>query len=271
MNEFTSRTLSGAVYVAIILTSLLLGPMAFASLSAVFIILATRELTRLIHGKDDGVFFIWMISLSLLLFFSGLNAFWFRYLRTSTSGIIILSGLIPVFILIFSKAQTTIASILNYMLLWLLVPLFFLVAMLDPFRQGEVAPDYALGAFVFIWVNDTFAYLTGKLFGRTPLWPSISPKKTIEGLAGGLIMAAIAGFIWAQYFPRLSPLQWIIFALAGALAGTAGDLYESYVKRKAGVKDAGDIIPGHGGILDRIDSILFAAPVLFLLIILYFA
>jgi phosphatidate cytidylyltransferase len=117
---------------------------------------------------------------------------------------------------------------------------------------------------IFIWINDTMAYIVGSLIGRTPFFPSISPKKTIEGTVGGMILAIVAagvfGYCWGEDRWGLAWPHWVSLAVIAAVFGTAGDLLESRLKRLAGVKDSGSIMPGHGGFLDRFDSLLVAAP-----------
>lgn len=126
--------------------------------------------------------------------------------------------------------------------------------------------DYGPGALMMmigvIVVSDSAQYYTGRAFGRRKLAPVISPKKTVEGAIGGAIIATIAGVLFARLWLPEAPMgAAAIASLAMAIAGMAGDLFESALKRRAGIKDSGKLIPGHGGILDRIDSWLFAAPV----------
>jgi len=114
------------------------------------------------------------------------------------------------------------------------------------------------------WASDTGAYLVGTLYGRHRLAPTISPKKTVEGLVGGLIAAIIAGYAARWWFlPDLSGLDCLILATLLTVAGLWGDLTESAMKRSVGMKDSGGILPGHGGMLDRLDSLLFTAPVFY--------
>ena len=115
---------------------------------------------------------------------------------------------------------------------------------------------------IVIWCNDIFAYLWGSQFGRLPLAPAISPKKTVEGTVVGLLAGLLAAAIMTQLFP-LAALQLrsgLALALLAGVSGVLGDLSQSALKRSVGAKDAGDLLPGHGGILDRFDSLLFAAP-----------
>lgn len=119
-------------------------------------------------------------------------------------------------------------------------------------------------ALFLIWMNDTWAFFTGTLFGRHKLIVRISPSKTYEGLIGGLIMSVFSALVFRHFFAPFIPLQdMIIMTLIAGLAGLAGDLVESAMKRDARVKDASAILPGHGGVLDRFDSVLFALPVLY--------
>jgi len=114
------------------------------------------------------------------------------------------------------------------------------------------------------WASDTGAYLVGTLYGRHRLAPTISPKKTVEGLVGGLIAAIIAGYAARWWFlPDLSGLDCLILATLLTITGLWGDLTESAMKRSVGMKDSGGILPGHGGMLDRLDSLLFTAPVFY--------
>lgn len=121
--------------------------------------------------------------------------------------------------------------------------------------------------FVLIWSSDTFAYFTGKFFGKHKMAPKISPKKTWEGFAGGVILTLVAGFFVEQYYPELRG-NWIIVGFLVSVFAPLGDLVESQLKRTFGVKDSGNIIPGHGGILDRLDSFIICVPVVYLYFIL---
>jgi phosphatidate cytidylyltransferase len=123
--------------------------------------------------------------------------------------------------------------------------------------------------FVLIWSNDTFAYIVGKSIGKKKLFPSISPKKTVEGFLGGLVFTILAGIIIHEIMGIFSTLFLIFLAILIGVFGTIGDLVESKFKRTAHVKDSGKIMPGHGGILDRFDSVIFVAPFVLLLVKIY--
>lgn len=118
------------------------------------------------------------------------------------------------------------------------------------------------GIIFSIWINDTMAYITGSLIGKTPL-SSISPKKTIEGTLGGIILSVLVITIAGSFIGYYSWIHWLMISLISSTTGTLGDLLESKLKRMAGVKDSGNILPGHGGFLDRFDSLLIAIPFVF--------
>ena len=117
--------------------------------------------------------------------------------------------------------------------------------------------------FIIIWTNDTFAYLSGLAFGKHKLFERISPKKTWEGFFGGLIIALVFGYFLHRFISEISLIQWLILTGIIVISSVIGDLVESLFKRTAGIKDSGNIMPGHGGMLDRIDSLLFVAQILY--------
>lgn len=131
------------------------------------------------------------------------------------------------------------------------------------------SPGLVIGFFILIWANDTGAYLSGVTMGRHKLLERISPKKTWEGLAGGLLLAVVAALFLSSWLGITGKTGWVIAALITGIAGTLGDLAESMLKRNAGVKDSGTILPGHGGFLDRFDSTIMAFPLVYLFITLF--
>jgi phosphatidate cytidylyltransferase len=127
-----------------------------------------------------------------------------------------------------------------------------------------LSPHWLMLAMLLSWAGDTFAFYTGRAIGRHKLAPRVSPAKTWEGSAGSVAGAVLAGFIYAHFFiPNATLVQILVVSIAGNIAGQFGDLCESAFKRGAGVKDSGTLLPGHGGWLDRIDSSLFALPVVY--------
>jgi phosphatidate cytidylyltransferase len=148
--------------------------------------------------------------------------------------------------------------------LYLGLPLGALVAI-----HQHAGREGVLALIATVAASDTFQYYSGRAFGRRPLAPTLSPKKTIEGAVGGLVLAPAAlVLIAAWWLPGVTALAAWVAGLGMVVAGIAGDLFESALKRAAGVKDSGALIPGHGGILDRIDALLFAAPLFHFLVVL---
>lgn len=128
------------------------------------------------------------------------------------------------------------------------------------FSRGFFSTQIASGVFFLLWASDSGAYFAGKAFGKNKLFLRISPGKTWEGLAGGMVMALIVAVILGYYFHDLSSWKWVCLAVIIVILGTYGDLVESMLKRSLQIKDSGQLIPGHGGILDRFDGMLMAAP-----------
>ncbi len=156
-----------------------------------------------------------------------------------------------------------------------------LPVVLSLFYIQHVGAFFVLFIFIILWVNDTSAYLVGSLLGRHKLYPAVSPKKSVEGLIGGLLLSVVIGGLMGYYAQEIGSaylmnlentrvgqsLFMAILALAIAVLGSLGDLFESVLKRQAKVKDSGHLIPGHGGVLDRLDSFLFAVYALVFLLL----
>lgn len=162
-----------------------------------------------------------------------------------------------------ARSLAGLAPVLRYILLGAAFLAYVMIPLVFVYNIRTVhGPGVVMILFGLIVVSDSAQYFVGRAFGRHKLAPVISPKKTIEGAVGGAVFGAIAGVALSQiWLPAVSPVAAALVSLLMAIAGMAGDLFESALKRRAGLKDSGNLIPGHGGILDRIDSWLFAAPV----------
>jgi phosphatidate cytidylyltransferase len=165
---------------------------------------------------------------------------------------------------LFEKKDRFLDTQAKYVFLigYLIIPIIIFTKI--PFVYNKYIPQIIISILVIIWANDTFAYLVGITMGKNKLFERISPKKTIEGFVGGVIFAVVAGILLAQFYLHQDTIKWIIIAMIVSAFGTLGDLIESKFKRIAGVKDSGNIMPGHGGFLDRLDSIIFVAPFVYL-------
>ena len=150
----------------------------------------------------------------------------------------------------------------------MLTPLYcgLLLASLALLRTGpaKLGPAYVLFTLFIAWMGDTGGYVAGRLFGRTKLYPLISPKKTREGLLGSIVFSVTLALVSScTYLPQVSLLHAGFLGVIGAVLGQAGDLVESLIKRSTGIKDSGTLLPGHGGLFDRVDGLLFVAPLVY--------
>jgi len=266
MNESITRTLSGLVYIILLLAATLYGPLTFIPLFSVFLIVAVYEFCKL-SNLSKTVPLI-MCVLGLLLFVVYMNNSFYTNLLLNIASLVISLNLLYE---LFSKSRPALkdnTAKLARLTGYVIIPFLLIIKL--PFLYGNATftfnPYIIIGMFIIIWANDTFAYIVGKSIGKHKLFERISPKKTIEGFIGGMIFSVAGAYILGQtdYFDFITPWQWMAFAAILVVFGTLGDLVESQLKRNAGVKDSGKIMPGHGGILDRLDSVLFAIPFLFL-------
>ena len=166
------------------------------------------------------------------------------------------------------KGKTKLVAILIVVIPFFIIQLF---GMTDTnYPEMPFNPSIILLMFVLTWTFDSFAYLIGKKFGKNKILPSISPKKSWEGFFGGFVFCILASslsfFLFKEYFNHISTLSYTLITIILPFSATTGDFIESFYKRKAGVKDSGTIIPGHGGILDRMDAFLITIPVIYIII-----
>jgi phosphatidate cytidylyltransferase len=287
MNETLKRAISGAVYVILLLASILFSTESFILLFGVFLVIATYEFCNLMKiNKVIPLLFVSLFysSISLLSYYKlETENFIFERLNQNikfninteqiNSILLVITLLVSlkcIFFLFNDSIQTiTSSSKYIYLLGYILLPFIFITKI--SFGINDYNPKIIIGLFILIWTNDTFAYIVGKSIGKNKLYEKVSPKKTIEGFIGGIVFAVLAGYLISKFyispkanFSNKSILIWTIIAVIVGVFGTIGDLIESKFKRIADVKDSGAIMPGHGGILDRLDSVIFVAPIIFL-------
>lgn len=269
MKNLLQRTVSGIIYLIILIGSLFLGKYAFGAVFLIMGLLALIEFYDLIGLQGfTGPTIFGMVT--------GTVIFVLAYLVASqTAGYFYLSlaGLLPVLAFImalYSSEKNSIKRIGKSLLgvLYIMIPLAIINYMVFPNTNShEYTHRIVLGILALIWINDTGAYLAGSIFGRHKLFPRISPKKSWEGLIGGIILTIVPAFWMPAIMGILATTDWVVLAAIVSIFGVYGDLTESLIKRNAGRKDSGTLIPGHGGILDRIDSVLFVMPVAFIYLI----
>jgi phosphatidate cytidylyltransferase len=260
MSELVKRALFGAIYVAIVLAAVNFHPLGLLVFVVVIYVAGLTELKHLIGGAENKTLFTTATVLGVLALWAHTSfSMDFQNHFLAFYGLVVFGTFIHFIFLTKSTNSSTPVLQVAFSMSYVLIPLALAVSI--AFARGFWEPKYLLALFFFLWSNDTFAYLTGRAIGKHKLIERVSPKKTIEGLIGGIIGALIVGYVLSLLWSDLSLLQWLIFALLVAVSGTMGDLFESALKRSANVKDAGNVIPGHGGILDRLDSFLFAVPI----------
>ena len=254
MHELLTRTLSGIALVAVIIVSVLFSFWSLTALAFLIVILGTFEMSRL-QQVDDMLFLVLGELIVVGFFLSILFLPPFRFLFIMA----------PFLLALFSKSFDfkTIASFVFGSIAFLSLPCALMARMHETF-----GPEMLLLVFLLLWTNDIFAYLTGSMFGKHKLFPRISPGKTIEGCIGGLVFTVVAMVVFVHYVDWLPIGKGIGMAAIAVVFGTLGDLCESMLKRQAGVKDSGKLIPGHGGILDRFDSVMFSVPFIFVYLLL---
>jgi phosphatidate cytidylyltransferase len=287
MNETLKRAISGAVYITLLIASILYSNESFFILFGLFLLIAVYEFCALVHIKKiiPLLFaFLFYGTITMVSFYKKIvQAMLFsmtkkQYQITIDINLLyqILLGITLIiavkcihFLFSDSIQEVTKPNKIIYLLGYVILPFFFITKI--SFGIKEYNPKIIIGLFIIIWTNDTFAYIVGKSIGKHKLLERISPKKTIEGFLGGILFSILAGVLISRYYINPSPafseksIQiWVTIAIIAAVIGTLGDLIESKFKRVAGVKDSGKIMPGHGGILDRLDSVIFVAPFVFL-------
>jgi phosphatidate cytidylyltransferase len=267
---FYKRTASAVVFAAVMLTGLLWNDWAFLVLVCLIEVLCLREYFRLMQKIDTQTYWprwlpVVMQIIALVLFFlfsaninsllPGISKYLFLILPVLPASLLLCSVL-------FKKAafHAFLQSVGG--VLYITVPMLLLLGM---HASGFVLP---LAVILMIWCNDTMAYLVGSFIGKTK-FSDISPNKTWEGVIGGILLTIIAAGVYAYFSGSYTIAGWLILALLVTVAGTLGDLLESKLKRMANVKDTGTLMPGHGGALDRFDSLLVAAPFAYVYVIYF--
>jgi len=259
---FLTRTASAVVFAIIVMAGLLWNDYAFLVLAAVIQVLCLRDYFRLVKKITPDV--IWPVGVTFIV--QVVSLLWLVMVFCSlTMDVPFMHGkplwplllCMPTLLFVYTalSARTTwlvaLQSITGWAYIALPVMLFTCMRM-----QSMLLPVMLIA---MIWTNDTMAYIVGSFIGKRP-FSSISPKKTWEGTIGGAILTVVVAGIGCNLCGLFSFADWCALALCAAIAGTAGDLLESKLKRMADVKDSGTLMPGHGGALDRFDSLLVAVP-----------
>lgn len=266
------RAIFGAIYVAVIVFGILSGQFVFLLLLLLLSTLAVNEFNTMVSAKAETIneagIALLLRSLDCVGAAIMVVTLWTGMMFGPGIVTFILYIMMRLIVQLWVTTQNPLRSLSVSMMsqLYVTLPIGLMSVIY------RLSPHVLLLLFILVWVNDTFAYLSGRMLGRHKLWERISPKKTWEGFWGGALMtmavSALCAIFAGQYFAGMSIPVMAGLGLTVAVIGTLGDLVESLLKRTVNVKDSGNLIPGHGGILDRIDSILLVTPAA--LIYLYF-
>ena len=274
MREFWKRTIFGLMFAVVVLGCLFLGGMFAAIMLAAVVMIGSTEIANLYSKGSENPLrnVVQILSIMLFVFLAS-----FAESPDTMEGSLFLAPIffnIPLLIALFSKKHDYI-KVVGATWLSMIFVAFPCGIMMMFYNEYFIGTDKGwlllIFSIILIWVNDIFAYLTGVSIGRHKLFERISPKKTIEGSIGGAVFTMLFAYLLNRFVLNvyffdnyLSELQVIVLALGVVVFGTLGDLTESMMKRHAGVKDSSNLIPGHGGILDRFDATFMAMPFVFI-------
>jgi len=262
VNNLATRSVTAIVFVIVMVGSMLLGQLATALLFLLLTILTLDEFLKLAlktGAEPNRILTIvtGALTYSLISLFGliPLDARWLTFIFPLL--------MLPIIAELFRSKKNPFTN-LAWMILsvvYIAVPFALLTHYFDSTGVNWKEHSGAiLGFFVILWLNDTGAYFVGSLIGKHRLFERISPKKSWEGSIGGGIIALLTAYGISFIFPQYAAWQWIVLAFIIMVTGTLGDLVESMFKRSIGIKDSGNILPGHGGLLDRFDAVFVASP-----------
>jgi phosphatidate cytidylyltransferase len=266
MKNFIIRAVTGVLFVAVLVGCILFNSLSFGVLFLIISALTVIEYGQLINKYTDAHINIYITALGagyLFMAFMSYNTY------MTNASVFLPYVLLLLYMMIselYLKRENPIGNWAHTMLSQVYIALPFallnVISFQNDFVSSEVTynPIIPLSVFIFLWMSDTGAYCIGTLIGKHRLFERISPKKSWEGSIGGAVVALIAAAVLAHFFDTLNIWEWMGLALTIVVFGTWGDLTESLFKRQLGIKDSGNILPGHGGMLDRFDSALMAIP-----------
>jgi len=268
MNGLFQRAATGILFVLIITAGIYWGPIAFVLLFAAVDWLCLREFIGLVLSRQhrrDIVRRVLGIGLGMVPFL--LSTILQLELVQNRGSFIAISALLffPFVFMsfiyeLYTKSDRPFSNVAFIMLAMVYIGVPFSLLTFVAIDRGEYYPNLVFALLAMNWINDTGAYLVGSRFGKTPLFPSISPKKTWEGSLGGMAATLLLSLIICNVFGELRTIDWIVLSAIVVVFGSLGDLVESMLKRSVKVKDSGHLLPGHGGMLDRFDAFIFLLP-----------
>ncbi|MBK7852420.1 MAG: phosphatidate cytidylyltransferase [Bacteroidetes bacterium] len=273
MSNFLQRLFTALIGAAVVIFSILYSEWTFLLLLVLMVTLGLREFYSLSKGEGIQPQAMFGILLGLVPFLSPLLN---SALKIELNFLPLLL-ILPYFIFIrelYTKAEKPFTNIAYTLLgpIYISASVFmFYLFSFQGLEQGTYHGTNIVGYFLLLWANDTGAYLAGRWLGKTKLFERISPKKTWEGVFGGIVLTAIVASIISHYFTNIDVVNWYFIAGIIILTGTLGDLVESLFKRSVHTKDSSSLLPGHGGVLDRFDGLFISAPFVFFYMLMIFS
>ena len=272
MTDLLKRTYSGAIYILVILAGVLIHPYVFALVFSAALILLLNEFYTISKKCGAEPLKIPGIALGLFLF-----VLMFLYVAGMIAGGLILLAIPAIFLIfifeLYRKKEKPLINIAVTLTGFILIalPVSLLNYFIFPGTENtrQFYPWLLIGIFFILWSYDTAAYMVGMWAGKHRLFESISPNKSWEGVIGGAVIALIVGILNSVAFQSVNLTGWIAISLTIIVFGTFGDLIESMIKRSLNVKDTGTLLPGHGGLLDRLDSLLLSIPFIFAWLLIF--
>ncbi|MEZ7886440.1 MAG: phosphatidate cytidylyltransferase [Flavobacteriales bacterium] len=263
MSDVLVRALTGLVFLLVMISGVVFNSTSCFWLFLVIVIIGNWEYSGLQEKVSEFKKAIGVV-LSILLF-TAFSLEGFQLADLALVGVIMFTSFCILSVLL-PKERLHLSDWAHVIFSQVYVTMPFVMLYLLSFISGYYEYKVVLSFFILLWLSDTGAYLFGKYFGRHKLLPKVSPKKTWEGLVGGVLSALIGAYFLLKFGFEIPGLSWYVLALLVSILGAMGDLFESQMKRNKGVKDSGSFMPGHGGILDRFDGVLLSVPVIFAIV-----
>jgi phosphatidate cytidylyltransferase len=265
LKKLLTRTITGIVLVLVMLTAILVGPYSFAVLFLLILVGGIAEFNKLFHQSEIKPNQVLSYLISIVLFTLTF------LIAQGILGFAFLFMLFPLFLIVmaaelYRKQEKPVENIATtiFCIVYLAIPLSLINFLVFPALStgNAYTPKLLIALISLIWIYDSGAYLFGVSIGKHRLFERISPKKSWEGAIGGTLTAIAAAWAIGEFIPEIKTVHWIAISILTVISSTFGDLTESMFKRHFGIKDSGHILPGHGGMLDRFDSLFFAVPVI---------
>lgn len=268
MNNFVQRAITGVIFVAVIVCAIIFKSWIFHLVFGAIAMLGLNEFYSLFKKAQGSPHTTLGIIFGFLIYVSGVTMRYYPEATKYMAGSVLFAFPIIAIAELYRKKKIPFLNIgltllgIIYVVLPLLLLNYLVTFNENTFEITNFWP--VLTIFILVWCSDTFAYLVGRQFGKRKLFERISPKKSWEGFIGGFLFSILGGIVIA-YFTEQPYVTFIIYGIVISTFGTIGDLIESLLKRSLGIKDSGSILPGHGGILDRFDAVLFVIPIIYFL------